>query len=191
MSAKAYLVLLAAVGIGRLIEMRLSRRNQRWLTAQGASKVVDPWFRWMVLFHIGLLISAGLEVVALRRPLIPSLFLVMTLLFVCAYLMRWWVIRTLSGYWNIEVMDSARLGVVTAGPYRWVRHPNYAAVFVELIALPLMHTAWLTALLGSVVHLWILGHRIAVEESVLLAEPAYRTTMGSKPRFLPRLFSCL
>lgn len=187
-SAKAYLVLLAAVGIGRLVEMRISRRNQRWLAAQGASKIPDPWFRWMVLFHIGLLISAGVEVLALRRPLIPSLFLVMTLLFVCAYLTRWWVIRTLSGYWNIEVMDSARLGVVTAGPYRWVRHPNYAAVFVEMMALPLMHTAWLTALAGSAVHLWILGHRIAVEESVLLAEPAYRTAMGGKPRFLPRLF---
>ncbi len=188
MSAKAYLVLLAAVGVGRLVEMRISRRNQRRLAAQGASKIAEPHFRWMVLLHIGVLISAGLEVLVLRRPLIPSLFLMMTVLFVGAQLLRWWVIRTLSGYWNVEVMDSARLGVVTAGPYRWVRHPNYAAVFVELIALPLMHTAWLTALLGSAAHLWILGRRVAVEESVLLAEPAYRTTMGSKPRFLPRLF---
>jgi methyltransferase len=84
-------------------------------------------------------------------------------------------------------MDSSALGVVAGGPYRWVRHPNYLAVFAELLALPLIHSAWLTALLGGLAHIWVLRRRIAVEEAVLLANPAYRAAMSHKPRFIPRI----
>ena len=80
----------------------------------------------------------------------------MAVLFVFANFLRWWVIRTLAGYWNVEVMASSRCGVVTSGPYRWVRHPNYVAVVAELFALPMMHTAWITALVGTAANLEIL-----------------------------------
>jgi methyltransferase len=85
-------------------------------------------------------------------------------------------------------MDSARLGVVTSGPFRFVRHPNYAAVFTEMLALPLIHTAWITALVGSIAHAVVLSQRIAAEEQVLFANPEYRVAMTGKPRFLPGLF---
>ena len=71
------------------------------------------------------------------------------------------------------------------GPFRFVRHPNYVAVFVELAALPLVHGAWLTALAGSALHVLILRRRIALEEKVLLADAGYRAAMGPKPRFIP------
>jgi len=76
----------------------------------------------------------------------------MLALFVAANIVRWWVIRTLGEHWNVQVMDSTKLGVITTGPFRYVRHPNYAAVFVEMIALPLIHTAWMTALVGAIAH---------------------------------------
>jgi methyltransferase len=85
-------------------------------------------------------------------------------------------------------MDSTRLGVITSGPFRFVRHPNYAAVFAEMLSLPLIHTAWITALAGSLAHVAILGQRLSTEERVLFANPEYRTVMGGKPRFLPGLF---
>ena len=71
------------------------------------------------------------------------------------------------------------------GPYRWVRHPNYTAVFVELLALPLIHMAWITAALGTVAHVFVLRARVASEDRVLLANPDYVARMGHKPRFLP------
>ena len=188
LSVIAYLVLLAAVGLLRLVEIWLSKRNKRWLAEKGVAKVPEPRFRWMVLFHIGVLVSAGLEVVLLQRPFLPVLALAMSLIFALANFLRWWVIHTLSRHWNVGVMASLQLGVVTDGPFRWVRHPNYLAVFVELVALPLIHTAWLTALVGSILHTWILRQRVSVEEATLLADPAYRAAMGSKPRFLPGLF---
>jgi methyltransferase len=184
----AYLSLLGLVGFGRLVELGISRRNQRQLEKQGVRKVAEPHFRWMVLLHGGVLIASALEVVALHRPLIPALAVPMVVLFVLANLLRWWVIRTLAGHWNVEVMASCRVGVVTSGPYRWVRHPNYVAVVAELFALPMIHTAWITALVGTIVNLEILRRRLAVEDGVLMANLVYRATMGSKPRFLPRMF---
>ena len=112
----------------------------------------------------------------------------MAALLVFANALRWWVIGTLAGHWNVEVMASSRVGVVTSGPYRWVRHPNYVAVVIELFSLPMIHTAWITALAGTLADLEILRRRLRVEEKMLSADPAYRATMAEKPRFLPKLF---
>jgi methyltransferase len=183
----AYLALLVLVGIGRLVELGISRRNQGQLEKQGVRKIVEPHFRWMVLLHGGILAAAAFEVIFLRRPLIPALAITMGALFVLANVLRWWVIRTLAGHWNVEVMASSHVGVVTSGPYRWVRHPNYVAVVAELFALPMIHTAWITALAGTAANLELLRRRLSVEDGVLMASPAYRVTMGLKPRFLPRL----
>lgn len=188
MSVRVYILLLVMVGLMRLREIGVSWRNQRRLAAKGVPKIPEPHFRWMVLFHIGILISAGLEVVLFHRRLIPALALPMGVLLVLASALRWWVIHVMSEHWNIQVMASTELGVVVDGPFRWIRHPNYAAVFVELIALPLIHSAWFTALTGAIIHIWILSRRLSVEESVLLSNPKYVTAMGSKPRFWPKLF---
>lgn len=186
-SETAFLVLLGVVGLGRLLEMRLSRRHQRALAAGGAPRVADPGFAAMVALHTGVLIAAALEVVALRRPFTPALGVPALVAFGLANALRWWVIATLGPHWNVRVMGSLGLGVVTGGPYRFVRHPNYVAVFVELLALPLVHGAWLTALAGAVLHVVVLRRRLAVEEAVLAADAAYRDRMGGKPRFIPGL----
>jgi methyltransferase len=188
MSAAIYTAFLALVGVGRLIELRISRRNQQRLLERGAERVVDPNFRWMVALHTGILVCAALEVWLLRRPFIPALAACMAVLFLAANAVRWWVIATLAGHWNVQVVSSTRLGVISSGPYRWVRHPNYAAVFVEMIALPMIYTAWVTALAGAIGHLFVLRARLRVEDGALLADSAYRAAMGAKPRFLPRFF---
>jgi methyltransferase len=106
--------------------------------------------------------------------------------FVASTVLRWWVIRTLGEHWNVRVLNSVNLDVVASGPYRWIRHPNYVAVYTELVFLPLIHSAWLTAILGGLAHLVILFGRIRSEEAVLMTTPQYVEVMGSKPRFLPR-----
>ena len=184
----AYLSLLVLVGIGRLAELGISRRNQRQLEKQGVRKIPEPHFRWMVLLHGGVLVCAGAEVLFLHRPLITSLAIAMGVLFVLSNLLRWWVIRTLAGHWNVEVMESSRVGVVSSGPYRWVRHPNYVAVVIEIFSLPMIHTAWITAIVGTLGDLEILRRRLTVEDGFLMSNPAYRHAMGGKPRFLPRVF---
>lgn len=184
----AFLTLLGSVGIERLAELQISCRHQRELTNCGARKPIDPQYRWMVALHVAVLAGAAAEVILLRRPFIPWLALSALLLFSLSTLLRWWVIRTLGIHWNTEVVNSASLGVVTDGPFRWVRHPNYAGVFVELIALPLIHTAWITAAFAAAGNLFVLRTRLHLEERLLDAVPAYRAAMSGKPRFFPRIF---
>jgi methyltransferase len=184
----AFLALLIAVGFLRIFELGVSRRHQQQMAANGATKVNEPHFRWIVFVHIAILIGAALEVVFLHRPFIPILAAVTLFLFLAANAVRLWVVRTMGKHWNVQVMNSMGLGVITDGPFRFVRHPNYAAVFIELLSLPLIHTAWITAVLGCIGHIAAISQRIALEESVLFGNPAYRTAMAGKPRFLPGLF---
>jgi methyltransferase len=188
LSVIAFLALLVIVALLRLVELRTSKRHQNEMIARGAEKIDEPRFRWMVLLHTSVLLGAALEVVFLKRPLIPWLAAIMFAIFLAANAVRWWVIRTLGQHWNVQVMDSTRLGVVTSGPFRYVRHPNYAAVFAEMLALPLIHTAWITATLGAIAHVAVLGQRLATEERMLFANPDYRAAMAGKPRFVPGLF---
>lgn len=184
----AYICLLVLVGLERLAELVISRRNQRQLEKQGVRKIPEPHFRWMVILHASVLVGAGLEVLFLHRPLIPALAVPMFTLFVLSNFLRWWVIRILAEHWNVEVMESPLVGVVTSGPYRWVRHPNYVGVVAEVFSLPMIHTAWISSIAGTLGYLAVLRRRLRVEDGVLMSNAAYRLAMGEKPRFFPRVF---
>lgn len=187
LSAKVYLGLLAAVAAGRLIELAHSRRNQTRLAEAGSVRAPEPAYKWMVALHTGVLAMAAVEVVVLRRPWIPMLGWPMLALFFIGNGVRWWVMGTLGPRWNVQVMPAA-LGVITdRGPYRWVRHPNYAAVFAEMLALPLIHTAWLTAIAGAIAHVFVLRRRVALEESVMRRDPEWRAAFERRAKFVPRL----
>ena len=188
LSVIAYLGLLFVVALLRVYELLISRRHQREMVAHGAQKVDDPRFRWMVLLHTCVLLGAALEVVFLHRPFYPVFAAFCFAIFVAANVVRWWVIRTLGEHWNVQVMNSTGMGVITDGPFRYVRHPNYAAVFVEMLTLPLIHCAWITAFAGSAAHIVVLSQRLATEERVLFSDARYREAMSGKPRFVPGLF---
>jgi methyltransferase len=139
----------------------------------------------MVALHTGILVGAVVEVLALGRPFVPAVGVTALALVALANALRLWVIATLGPHWNVRVVPSMPFGVITAGPYRFVRHPNYVAVFVELTALPLVHGAVLTAVGGAVLHALVLGRRIRLEEAVLMSDDGYRRAFAGKPRFLP------
>ena len=185
LSIDLFLALLVAVGIGRLLEMRVSRRHQRAMGARGIGMEREPVFGLMVALHTGVLAAAAAEVIFLDRPFVPALGWPALALVVLANLLRWWVIATLGPHWNVRVMGSLSMGVVSSGPFRYVRHPNYVAVFVELAALPLVHGAYLTAIAGALLHAAVLHRRVGLEESVLMADESYRRAFDRKPRFLP------
>jgi methyltransferase len=184
-----FLVLVGAVGACRLVELALSRRHQRALRARGAAPVPEPVYAAMVALHTGILVGAVVEVLALGRPFVAAVGIPALALVALANALRFWVIATLGPHWNVRVVPSMPLGVITAGPYRFVRHPNYVAVFVELAALPLVHGAVLTAVAGTALHVLVLRRRIRLEEAVLMADDGYRRAFAAKPRFLPWLTS--
>jgi len=185
LSQAGFLGLLAIVATARLLELRRSKANQRSLLGKGATPVAEPNYIWMVLLHSGWLAGAGLEVLLADRPFVPWVGVPAFFFFVAANGMRYWAIKSLMYHWNTQVVDSTSLGVVASGPYRWMRHPNYMAVLVELAALPLIHTAYVTAAVTTSLHVPVMVRRIRLEEGVLMSSEEYRREMGNKPRFLP------
>ncbi|MBW8485486.1 isoprenylcysteine carboxyl methyltransferase family protein [Actinomadura parmotrematis] len=160
-----YALLVAAVAAERLAELAVARRNLRWSLARGARVTGDGHYPAMVALHTGLLAACLVE--AAHRPFVPALGWPMLALAVAAQGLRWWCIAALGHRWSTRVVVIPGLAPVTRGPYRWLRHPNYAAVAVEGIALPLVHTAWVTALAFTVLNAALMAVRIRCEEAAL------------------------
>lgn len=164
----AYLALILATGVERVVELVISTRNARAALSRGGEEFGRGHFPWMVALHTGLLAASFLEAWLLERPFLPWLGWPMLALVALSQALRYWCIVTLGPQWNTRVIVVPGLTVVTRGPYRWLRHPNYLAVVVEGIALPLVHSSWLTALLFTGLNaVLLLGFRIPVEERAL------------------------
>jgi len=164
-----YIAFVLATGVERLYELRVSKRNAATAFAQGGREYGQRHFPWMVALHTGLLLACIAEVVLLDRPFIPWLGWPMLVIAVLCQAARYWIISSLGSQWNTRVIvvpGAAR--VVARGPYRWFTHPNYVVVAVEGIALPLVHTAWITAIAFTVLNaVLLLGFRIPTENRAL------------------------
>jgi methyltransferase len=171
-SAGLYSLLVLAVGAERLAELAVSRRHERALAARGAREVGRGHYPVMVALHGGLLLAAPAEVWLAGRPFLPWLGGPMLALLAATMALRWWVVATLGERWTTRVWVLPRAPLVTGGPYRWLRHPNYLGVAVEVVALPLVHTAWWTAAAFGAANLLLLRHRIRVEQRALAAARA-------------------
>ncbi|MEV7118809.1 isoprenylcysteine carboxyl methyltransferase family protein [Kitasatospora griseola] len=163
----AYTVLIALVAVERLAELLVARRNAAWSLARGGVEYGRGHYPPMVALHTGLLMGCLLEVRWAERPFLPGLGWPMLVLALAAQGLRWWCIGVLGPRWNTRVIVVPGLPLVAGGPYRWLRHPNYLAVAVEGFALPLVHTAWVTALGFTVLNSLLLATRLRCEEAAL------------------------
>lgn len=162
-----YALLIAAVGVERLAELVVAQRNLAWSRARGGVEFGFGHYPVMVLLHTGLLAGCLAEVYGLHRPFLPWLGWPMLAVVVGAQLLRWWCITTLGRQWNTRVVVIPGAPRVDGGPYRFFSHPNYVAVVAEGIALPLVHTAWITALVFTVLNAALLRVRLATENAAL------------------------
>ena len=162
-----YYLLILAVACERLAELVVSKRNAAWSLARGGKEFGRGHYPVMVAIHTLLLVGCVLEVWLLHRPFVPWLGWPMLAVALLAQVLRWWCISTLGRRWNTLVIVLPEELLVRRGPYRWIHHPNYVAVVAEGIALPLVHTAWLTALCFTVANALLLRVRIRVENAAL------------------------
>jgi methyltransferase len=163
-----YVALVGATALERLAELVVSARNARWSFARGGVESSRGHFPAMVALHTGLLVACVAEAVLADRPFLPWLGWPMLVLALASQGLRWWCIATLGPRWNTRVIVVPGLPLVTGGPYRWLRHPNYVAVVVEGIALPLVHTCWVTAVAFTVLNaVLLLRFRVPAEERAL------------------------
>lgn len=167
-----FTVLVALVGVERLAELVVSNRNAAWSLAQGGRETGRAHYTVMVVLHTALLVGMLVEA-WVRRPEVPVL-LAGTMLALVAVTqgLRWWCITTLGRRWNTRVIVVPGLPLVRSGPYRFFSHPNYVAVVAEGIALPLVHAAWVTAVVFTLANAALLRVRLRVENEALATSPA-------------------
>ncbi|HEV7948761.1 MAG TPA: isoprenylcysteine carboxylmethyltransferase family protein [Glaciihabitans sp.] len=166
----AYLVLILATGVERIVEVVISTRHAKWAFERGGVEYGQRHFPWMVALHTSLLLGALAEVFFLDRPFLPWLGWSMLAIALACQAGRYWVIWALGNQWNTRVIVVPGLPRVIRGPYRyrWLPHPNYLIVVVEGIALPLVHTAWITAIVFTVLNaILLLKFRIPTEDRAL------------------------
>lgn len=162
-----YYAFILLIGAERLVELAVSRRNASWSFANGGREFGRGHYPVMVGMHALLLVSCIVEVATLHRPFVAWLGWPMVILVVASTGMRWWCVATLGKHWNPRLIVIPGAELVRRGPYRWIHHPNYTAVAVEVVALPLVHSAWLTAIVFTIANALVLRVRIRSENLAL------------------------
>lgn len=166
-SVSWYVVLIALVVIERIAELVVSKRHAAWALSRGGIEYGRGHYPPMVVLHTGLLVGCLIEVFVAERQFSPVLGWSMVIVVLVAQALRWWCIVTLGKMWNTRVIVTPGLPLVRRGPYRKIPHPNYVAVVAEGIALPLVHSAWITAIVFTVLNAWLLSVRIRTENTAL------------------------
>lgn len=169
----------------RISELIVARRNEMRIKCLGGYEVGKEHYKWIVLLHSLFFLSLLFEVIGLQKSIVKWWVLPGILLF-SIQLLRVWTIRSLGMYWNTKIMILPGATPISKGPYRWIRHPNYFIVITELLLLPLMFQAYATALIFTLLNLYIiLRIRIPAEEKALMEATTYQEKLGSKHRFIP------
>ena len=171
-----------AMALCRLVELRWSRRNIARAGPARETALSQRIFPLMVALHTAVI--AGTLVRGRPRPnpaWLAALLVVQPL--------RLWTLLSLGRWWNARGSVAEATEVVARGPYRYIRHPNYAVLLVELAALPAAFGLLRVAVAATAANCLLLGVRIREEERLLFALPGYREHFSGRPRFIPRLRS--
>jgi methyltransferase len=182
----AFTALVVAVAVQRLWELRRSARNEAWIREAGGREHAAGQMPWMRALHTAWLVGMLVEVWALERAASVPVAVVGLAVFGAGQALRILAMSTLGRRWTVKVMTLPGEPAVRSGIFRWIRHPNYLGVVLEIAALPMVHGAVLTAIIGTVLNGALLVARIRAEEAALRHDSAYDEAFAGKPRFIPR-----
>jgi methyltransferase len=158
------------VAAQRLFELRLARRNERLARARGAVEWGRGHYTIIVGVHSLWLVSTLVEGL-LRGPVFPVYWPAALALFLLVQPLRYWAILSLGESWNTKILVVPGAKPVRSGPYRYLNHPNYVVVVVEILTFPLIFGAWVAALVFTLLNAAVLRVRI-MEENRALREMA-------------------
>ncbi len=179
-SLTVFLVVVGLVALERVAELVVSTRNAAWSLHRGGVETGQGHYPVMVLLHSGFLVAMVAEALV-RRPEVPGgLALTMIVLVLASQALRWWCIATLGPRWNTRVIVVPGLSAVRSGPYRWLSHPNYVAVVVEGLALPLVHASWITAVGFTLANAVLLSVRLRAENTALASLPPLTSAVAQR-----------
>lgn len=173
-SYMGFTLIVLLVAVERIVELVVSKRNLDWSFSKGGIEYGRSHYKYMVVIHVFLLIGSLAEIWIFKPILNPVLFWGFFALAMGSQALRWWCIGTLGKRWNTLVVIIPGLSVVRGGPYRWLKHPNYVAVVVEGIALPMIGFSWRTAIIFTILNIFVLSARLRSENAALATLPQAR-----------------
>ncbi len=163
---KLFIIFLAFLIFQRASELLLARKNEAAARKMGAVEYDVSGYRAIVLMHAAFFLFLVSEYFLLGRALNrhwPELLAI----FLLTQALRYWSILSLGKFWNTKILVIPGTRPVTRGPYKYIRHPNYLAVVIEIAVIPLIFSCYITSALFSVINLIVLRRRIRIEESAL------------------------
>jgi methyltransferase len=167
--------ILVFVIIQRLVELLIAKRNEKSMLAKGAYEVGASHYPLMIMLHVSFFISFLVEVMYFKSIFTPYYGLL--LVFLLLQLLRVWCLVSLGTFWNTKIIILPGSNVVVKGPYSYIRHPNYLVVCLEILVLPLMFQAYMTAISFTILNLIMLSVRIPIEEKALKEATNYAKTL--------------
>ena len=182
-SAYLYFAFLGVLAAERAVELSLSLHNAKAARAAGAIEAGRGHYPVMVAFHSLFLVSCASEVLLAHRTFPGALGWTAFGVALAAQALRYWAVTSLGVRWNTRVLVWPGMPPVTSGPYRFLRHPNYLAIILEMVAVPLVYGAWVTAVVFSIGNVLLLRVRIRSEEEAL--GPGWAKAFDGRPRLLP------
>ncbi|TKH02748.1 isoprenylcysteine carboxyl methyltransferase [Peribacillus simplex] len=174
-----FAILIILIAIQRLVELYIAKQNEKQLKAAGAVEYGESHYRWMVLMHLSFFIVLIIEVIVLDRNM-SGLWPIWLTLFLIAQSGRIWVIRSLGKHWNTKIIVVPDADVVIKGPYKYFKHPNYIIVATEILVISLLFNAYYTAIIFSLLNVWMMTVRIPLEEKALKEHTEYSTVFKGK-----------
>ena len=159
-------LLIVILIIQRLSELVLARRNEKYVRANGAKEYDAKGYKFIVLMHIAFFVSLIGEYYIFGRAL-NHYWQPLLILFILTQILRYWSIGSLGYYWNTKILITPGSALINTGPYRYLKHPNYLAVTIEIAVIPLFFSCYITAVLFSLLNFILLRRRIQIEENAL------------------------
>jgi len=160
-------ILIIIIALQRISELLIARSNERKALSEGAVEYDPQGYKGIVAMHTIFFLSFIAEYYIFRRSL-NTLWPLLLLILLTAEVLRYWAILSLGRYWNTKVLVIPGTSLVSKGPYKYIRHPNYLAVVIEIAVIPLIFSCYITSALFTLFNLIVLRRRIRIEESALI-----------------------
>lgn len=160
----------------RVLELLLANLHEKKLKNLGAVEIDNSGYRFIVGMHAAFFVSIILEKTEFHRPL-SSFWMILLCIFFAAQTLRYWAIRSLGIYWNTKILVAPSHQALRKGPYKFLRHPNYIAVIIEIAVIPLILSCYITSVVFTIVNAFVIARRIRIEV-VSLAVQAVKKEAG-------------
>ncbi|WP_226666786.1 isoprenylcysteine carboxyl methyltransferase family protein [Metabacillus litoralis] len=169
----------------RLTELVIAKRNEKWMLSRGGIEYGSDHYRYIVALHVFFLLSFLFEVLIFQREVTAFWYLLIPILIV-TQMIRYWALLSLGSYWNTKIIIVPNEIVISRGPYQFLKHPNYMIVAVEILLIPLLFQAYVTALVFTILNIVMMIIRIPTEEKALKEHTNYQEAFNLKSRFVPK-----